>query len=207
MSLDGVEEAPEPVADPPPDPLETPRQPTLSESGYLGGGGVPPSLLAPSRVRIGDFALGGQASTAMVYDDNVEADDDERDEDVLLTFSPSVRAQSVYARHSIGFGAGATAGAALKDNTDDFFDWRIGADGRIDLSRKSKSNAALGYSREVEDDEDIDAEDDDGDAPVHNIDASLGYDVSGERLGLGVSGTVERLEYEGSDFDDRANTA
>ena len=207
MSLDGVEEAPEPVAEPLPDPLETPREPTLSESGYLGGGGVPPSLLTPSRVRIGDFALGGQASTAMVYDDNVEASDDERDEDVLLTFSPSVRAQSIYARHSIGFGAGATAGTTLKDNTDDFVDWRIGADGRIDLSRKSKIDAAVAYSREVEDDEDIDAEDDDGDTPVHNIDARLGYDVGGERLGFGVAGTVTRLEYEGGDFDDRDYTA
>ena len=142
-----------------------------------------------------------------VYDDNVEADETERDEDIFLTFSPSVRAQSTYARHSIGFGAGATTGTALKDSTDDFFDWRVGADGRLDLSRKSKVNAALGYSRDVEDDEDVDSEDEDGDTPIHNIDASLGYDTRGERMGFGLTGSVARLDIEGDDFEDRDRTS
>lgn len=203
MSQAGAEED----IEPPPDPLNPPTGPTLAGDDYLGGGGVPPSLLAPSRLRIGDFALGGQAATGMAYDDNVEADDDERDEEIFLTFSPSIRAQSVYARHSIGFGAGATAGTALKDSTDDFFDWRVGADGRLDLSERSKIDASVGYSREVEDDEDIDAEDDDSDTPIHSIDASLGYDVGGERLGFGVNGTVSRLDIEGDDFEDRDRTS
>jgi hypothetical protein len=126
---------------------------------------------------------------------------------VFLTLSPSVRAQSTFARHSIGFGAGATAGTALKDTGDDFFDWRLSADGRVDLSRKSKINAAVGYSRDVEDDETIDAEDADGDTPIHTIDASLGYDVSGERVGMGVGASVSRLDVEGDDFADRDRTA
>ncbi|MEZ5935061.1 MAG: outer membrane beta-barrel protein [Alphaproteobacteria bacterium] len=179
----------------------------LSQSGYFGGGSVPPSLQPDSRLRIGDFALSAQTAFGMLYDDNVDADDDERDEDVFLTLSPSVRAQSIYARHSLGFGAGATAGTALKDTGDDFFDWRIGADGRIDLSRKSKLSAAVGYTRDVEDDEDIDAEDASGDTPIHNIDASLGYDVSGERVGFGVGGSVSRRDVEGDDFADRDRTA
>lgn len=194
-------------ADLPPDPLAVPSDPALNQSGYFGGGSVPEQLRTPSRLRIGDFALGAQAATGLLYDDNVDADDDQRDEDVFLTFSPSVRAQSTYARHSIGFGAGATAGTALKNTGDDFFDWRIGADGRVDLSRKSKITAAVGYSRDVEDDEDIDAEDDDGDIPIHNVDASLGYDVRGERAGIALGATVSRLDIEGDDFDDRDRTA
>ncbi|MGI9499687.1 MAG: outer membrane beta-barrel protein [Geminicoccaceae bacterium] len=190
-----------------PDPLTPPVAPALNQSGYFGGGSVPPSLLTPSGLRLGDFALTGQAALGVVYDDNVEADDEERDEDVFLTLSPSVRAQSTYARHSIGFGAGATAGTTLKDSTDDFFDWRIGADGRVDLSRKSKLDASVGYSRDVEDDEDVDSEDGDGDTPVHSIDASLGYDVSGERLGFGLDGTISRLDVEGDDFGDRDRTS
>ena len=193
--------------DPLPDPLDVPVEPALNQSGYFGGGSVPPSLEKPSRLRIGDFALSARASLGMLYDDNVNADDDERDEDVFLTFSPSARAQSTYARHSIGFGAGATTGTALNDTGDDFFDWRINADGRIDLSRKSKINAAVGYSQDVEDDEDIDSEDDDGDTPIHNIDASLGYSQAGERIGFGFGGTVSRLDIEGDDFQDRDRTA
>ncbi|MDH3661472.1 MAG: outer membrane beta-barrel protein [Alphaproteobacteria bacterium] len=193
--------------EPPPDPLTPPVELAPNQRGYFGGGSVPPSLLKSSGVRVGDFALGGQASLGLLYDDNVEADDEARDEDVFLTFSPSVRAQSTYARHSIGIGAGATMGTALEDSGDDFFDWRVGADGRFDLSRRRKINASVGYSRDVEDDESIDAEDDQGDTPIHSFDARLGYDADGERLGFGVDGTLSRLDIEGDDFEDWDRTS
>lgn len=196
----------EDASPPPPDPLTEPTASAPNQRGYFGGGSVPPSLLSPSRLKIGDFALSSQASLGLVYDDNVEADDDERDEDIFLTFSPAVRAQSVYARHSLGFGASATTGTALKDSTDDFFDWQVGADGRIDISRNSKLTASVGYTRDVEDDEDIQSEDDDGDTPIHSIAAGVGYDVNGERIGYGVDGSVSRLDIEGDDFQDRDRT-
>ena len=98
-------------------------------------------------------------------------------------------------------------GTALKDSADDFFDWRLGADGRLDLSRKSRIDASVGYSRDDEDDEDTDSEDDDGDVPIHSIDARIGYDTLGERLGFGVAGTLSRLDFGDSDFDDRDRTS
>ena len=192
--------------DAPPDPIAAPVEPPPNQRDYFGGGAVPSSLLAPSRYRLGDFVLGARASLGVLYDDNVEADDDERDEDVFLTFSPAVSAKSTYARHSIGVGAGASTGTALKDTTDDFFDWRVTADGRLDLTRNSRLNAAVGYSRDVEDDESVDAEDDDGDIPIHSIDANLGYNINGERIGLGVGATVSRLDVEDEDFEDRDRT-
>jgi hypothetical protein len=191
----------------PPDPFSPNPSESLNQSGYIGGGAIPPSLQSSGGLRIGDFALGGQASFGLVYDDNVEARDEERDEDVFLTFSPSVRAQSTYARHSIGMSAGATTGTALKDSTDDFFDWRIGADGEVDLSRRSKIDASIGYSRDIEDDEDPDAEDDDGDTPIDNIDASLGYNIQGDRVAVGAGFSVSRLDVDDDDFDDRDRTA
>jgi hypothetical protein len=194
-------------ADPPPDPLAPSDASTFSESGYLGGGGVPGSLLTPNRFEIGDFSLSGQASFGAAYDDNVEANDDERDEDVLLTFSPSVRAQSLYARHSLGLNASATAATALKDSTDDFVDWRIGADGRVDLSRRKQIIAGIGYSREVEDDETADAEDQDGDVPIDYLDAELRYRASGDRLGYSLGVDVKRVDFDDGDFDDRDNTS
>jgi len=194
-------------ADPPPDALVEPESSTFSESGILGGGSVPPSLLTPDRLQIGNFSLSGQAAFATVYDDNVEANDDERDEDVFLTFSPSVSAQSLYARHSLGFNAGATAGTALNDSTDDFLDWRISADTRLDLSRRKRIDAAVGYSLEVEDDEDVDAEDGDDDVPVQNLDAAIGYSADGDRLGYSIGTRIERVDFTEDDFDDRDNTA
>ena len=68
-----------------PDPLDVPDAETFSDGGFFGGGTVPPSLRAPSRLKIGDFALSSQAAFGILYDDNVEADTDERDEDVFLS--------------------------------------------------------------------------------------------------------------------------
>lgn len=188
------------------DPLILPSEPTPSRGGYFGGDSASSSLEPPPRTQIGDFALQSKASFSTVYDDNIEADDEERDEDIFFSFAPSVRAQSLYARHSLGFGASGRAATALKNGSEDFFDWRVGADGRLDLSRQNKINAAIGFSQDTEDDEAIDAEDNQDDLRLHVIDASLSYDVKGDSIGYSIGSNVSRLDAEGSDFDDRDRT-
>lgn len=201
----GAEET-SPPPEPPPDPLRPPPTTLPSRGGFLAGGDIPPSLLAPTRWRVGDFALSTNATLAAAYDDNVDADPDARDEDIFLTVSPGIRAQSLYARHSIGFGAGATAGTALKDNADDFFDWRIGADGRVDLSKIRKINGAVGYSLDTQDGEAVDAERGQVNVPIHLIDAGLSYDVSGDTIGYSVDTSLSRQDFEDRAFDDRDRT-
>ena len=189
------------------DPLTPADEPIPSRGGYFGAGDAVSALEPPARFQIGDFALQSRASFATTYDDNIEADDNERDEDVFFSFSPSIRAQSVYARHSLGFGASATAATAAKNEPEDIFDWRVGADGRLDLSRQNKLNASVGYSRDTEDDEAIDAEDDEDDLTFNLYDASISYNVSGDPIGYRVGGSVSRLDAEGSEFDDRDRTS
>ncbi|MGI9492009.1 MAG: outer membrane beta-barrel protein, partial [Geminicoccaceae bacterium] len=193
--------------EPPANPLDVPAEPIPSQSGYFQSTDATLPLQPPARTQIGDFALLTRATLTTVYDDNVEAADDERNEDIFLAFSPSIRAQSLYARHSLGFEAAGTAAEALKSGSEDFFDWRIGADGRVDLSEQRKINAAVGYRYDTEDDESVDAEDDQDDLSFHLFDASLSYNVQGDTLGYSVGSSVSRLDAEGSDFDDRDRTA
>lgn len=193
-------------SEPPTDPLNVPAEPIPSRGGYFGSVDASSALEPPARLRIGDFALQSKAAFATVYDDNIRADDEERDEDIFFSFSPSVRAQSLYARHSLGFGASGTAARALKNVADDFFDWRVGADGRLDLSRQSKIGTAIGYSHDTEDGESVDAEDDQDDLSTHAFNASLSYDHSGDTIGYSLAGSASRLDAEGSDFDDRDRT-
>jgi hypothetical protein len=190
----------------PPDPLTPPATTTPSRGGYFGTDSAVSALQPPARLRVGDFALQASAAFTTAYDDNIEADDDDREEDIFFSLSPSVRAQSLYARHSLGFGASGTAATAVKNQAEDIFDWNIGADGRVDLSRRDKINAAIGYSRDTQDDEDVDAEDNQDDVPIHLIDASLGYVAGGDVIGYRFGGNVSRLDVEGSDFDDRDRT-
>lgn len=195
-----------PSSEPLPNPLNRPPEPTPSRGGYFGGGDPSLPLQPPARLQIGDFALQSSASFFTSYDDNIEADDEERDEDVFFSFAPSIRAQSLYARHSIGFGASGTASTALKNGSEDFFDWRIGADGKVDLSRQSKITAAVGYTRDTEDDEAIDAEEDQDDLAINLFNASLNYNVNGDTIGYSLGSSISRLDAEGSDFDDRDRT-
>lgn len=202
---EAVENVP-PAAEPPPDPLNLPAEQPPSRGGYFGASNAVSSLEPPPRLRIGDFALQSSAAFSTIYDDNIEADDNERDEDVFFSLSPSVRAQSLYARHSLGFNASGNAATALKNGAEDFFDWRVGADGRLDVSRQAKINAAVGYSHDVEDDEAVDAEENQEDLQLHLFDASLSYDVNGDVIGYSIGTNVSRLDAEGSNFDDRDRT-
>ncbi len=201
-----ADEAPAPPPEPLPDPLNQPPEPTLNRGGYFGAGDASGPLQPPARLQVGDFALQSSAAFFMSYDDNIEADDEEREEDVFLSFSPSMRAQSLYARHSLGFSASGTASTAVKNGSEDFFDWSIGADGKVDLSRQSKINAAVGYTRETEDDEAIDAEEDQNDLTFNLFNASLSYNTKGDKIGYSFGSSVSRLDAEGSDFDDRDRT-
>lgn len=188
------------------DPFDLPSQPTPSRAGYFGAGSAAAALEPPPRVQVGDFALQSRAAFSAVYDDNIQADDDDREEDILFGFAPSIRAQSLYARHSLGFTAAGRAAAALKNDNEDFFDWRIGADGRLDVSKQTKVNALVGYSQDTEDDEAVDAEAENDDLKFHLLDAGLSYDVKGDTIGYKASVDVSRLDAEGSEFDDRDRT-
>ena len=190
----------------PPNPLDASPEPIVSQGGYFQSNDASLPLQPRARMQIGDFALLSRAELAAVYDDNIEADDDERDEDIFFAFSPSIRAQSLYARHSLGFEAGGTAAEAVKSDNEDFFDWRIGADGRVDLSERRKINAAIGYRHDTEDDEAIDAEENREDLSFHLIDGGLSYNVQGDAVGYSVGTSFSRLDAEGSDFDDRDRT-
>ena len=184
-----------------PTPVQTPTR-----SGNFGNEDASQALEPPARLRVGDFALKSRVSFSTVYDDNIEADDDERDEDIFFSLSPSVRAQSLYARHSIGFDAGATAATALKNEPEDIFDWRVGADGRLDLSKQDKVDAAVSYRNETEDDESIDADDDQDDILIHLFDASIGYRHAGQTVGYSLGTNVARRDGDSRVFDDRDRT-
>ena len=189
-----------------PNPLDPVQEPIPSRGGYLESGDATKALQPPVRNKVGDFALRTRATFATIYDDNIEADDSERDEDVFFLFSPAIQAQSLYARHSLGLEASGTATEAIKNDNEDSFDWRVGADGRVDLSKQRKVKAAVGYRHDTEDDEAIDAEGNREDLSFHLLDASLSYDVRGEVVGYSLGTSVSRLDAEGSDVDDRDRT-
>jgi hypothetical protein len=179
------------------DPLAPPPAPSTAR-GALFGTSAAAHALAGNGLRVGNFAFHPSVSASALYDDNVNAEDEARDEDVLLAMNAAMRAQSLYARHAVGFSASATAASGIKDEPEDVFDWLLGADGRLDLTRQSSLSGNLGYTRERQDASAVDAED----ATVQQLSGGLGYDYRGQVLGWHLGGTVGRTDAIEAEFDD-----
>ncbi len=181
---------------PPVDPLLPAPPPATARGAIFSAAAMPPELVESAGLRVGNFAIRPSASASALYDDNVNAADQARDEDVLLGLTAGLRAQSLYARHALGFSGSTTAATGIKSQADDLLDWVIGADGRLDLSRQSSLGGNLGYTRERQDANAIDGPD----ATIDQISSGLGYDYRGQVIGWHLGGTLARTEAEEAAF-------
>ena len=184
-------------------------QPNIPQEGaVLAGPNVPKSLLPGSGgFTYGKVAFSPRATVGALLTDNAENsnEDEDRENDVILGASASVRADALMRRHALGAEASITGGSSLEGAEDDFLDWLVGVDGRYDLTRRSSLNAAVSGTVFQEDDSSIAAEGDE--ATVTNLSAGGAYAFNGRNwdFGLGAFTDIERFSDESS--DDRDNDA
>ncbi|MEO7387068.1 MAG: outer membrane beta-barrel protein [Gammaproteobacteria bacterium] len=99
----------------------------------------------PQGMRLGAFELNAALSTGYLLDDNIFATDtDEVDDDILLVKPEAVLA-SGWSRHALRVGAEALIGRYRDIDSEDYDDYRVFTDGRLDL-RGSKVSGALSYA-------------------------------------------------------------
>ncbi len=102
-------------------------------------------------VRAGGFTVFPQASVAGKYDDNIYATDVNETDDFITELATSVFVESNWSRHALNFNAGATQ-YIYSDNTDENrFDWNVGADALLDVTRDTQIRGALAYRQLHED--------------------------------------------------------
>ena len=130
--------------------------PASPSQRYLPGGITFPGA-GPPGFRLGDFIIRSGAATSLAYDDNVAARD-EREGGLLWSGLLQTRAQSTFRRHALGFDAAATYSQGLVGTDTNNFNWRLGTDGRLDLTRRSRLSGRLSYSRVTADPEDAESE-------------------------------------------------
>jgi hypothetical protein len=88
-------------------------------------------------------------STSVTYDDNVNAaPSDEREEDFVANASLRGRLQSTLARHSFGLDGVLSRNLYTQDTRPSEFNWALGADARLDLTRRDQVDADLSYTRD-----------------------------------------------------------
>jgi len=91
-------------------------------------------------------------STSVTYDDNVDAaPSGEREDDVVGTASLRGRLQSTLARHAFGVDGVLSRNIFAGDTRPSEFNWSLGADARLDLTRRDQLDADLSYTRDQTD--------------------------------------------------------
>ena len=103
---------------------------------------LPERLGAGRGVRVGSFALQSATSTGLAYDDNINADDKDREGDFIWSINQYVRAQSLFRRHSLGFQASAGTGQYFQHRGESEINWLVGTDGRLDFTPNSSCTTA-----------------------------------------------------------------
>lgn len=173
-------------------------------------GGYLPSLLPlPERlgagrgVRVGSFALQSVTSSSLAYDDNINADDEDKEGDFIWSIEQAVRAQSLFRRHSLGFQASAGTGQYVQNRSESDVNWLVGTDGRLDFTPESSLGGFLTYTRDTEDPAAEGASADSGDNVFHLFNGGLAYDQQFRLFSWTLAGNASRVEYEEDDDRDR----
>jgi hypothetical protein len=108
------------------------------------------------------------------------------------------------ARHAFGVDAAGTVSHSFQEENDDFFDWRIGGDGRLDLTRRSSVFGRVDYSLDTEADSSAEAEGAAND--IHSIGTTAGYQFTGRKFGYLLDLGADREDFSGEGSGDRDNT-
>ncbi len=174
-----------------------------TESDFISSLSVPDELIGNRGIRSGRVVVLPLFSIGAFYTDNSEAAREDEQDELSLTAIGEVRVQSALARHQFGVDARATSSYSFQDDDEDIFDWVVGADSRIDLTRRSSVFGRLEYSFDTEDDSSADAGGITNDIEV--IDADIGYQLRRDKIRYIADGGVRREDFSGEGSGDRDN--
>jgi hypothetical protein len=153
--------------------------------------------------RVGRFVVQPTAVTGLAYDDNIDADNDDRVDDFIWVGGVGVRGEALLRRHAFGFDAVAATSRYFQNSSEDEVSWVVGADGRLDLTRRSELAGRVSYTRAEESPESVDRDTDADDSVFHQLNSSVTYDHRFTRSSLAVATSANRTEFEDSAEADR----
>jgi hypothetical protein len=149
----------------------------------------------PLGVRLGSFLVYPSAQAAESYDSNVFATTGNKKDDFYTTLSPSVAVQSDWNVHSLGFRMNSDTKRYANLASENYTNFAVRGDGRLDIQRDVYLNAGAGYQLLHEDRSSPDAVN--GKQPVeyHVTSANVGYVHEPGRLGVSVLSTADSYSY------------
>ncbi|MFM2044240.1 MAG: hypothetical protein RLY86_2816 [Pseudomonadota bacterium] len=147
-------------------------------------------------IRAGSFLVRPTVTLTGRYDDNVFAQDTDKQDDFITVIMPNVVAASTWSRHRLVLRGGAEIGIFRDIDSEDYDDYVIGTDIRLDATQGDFITGTAEYRREHE--ERGTANDVGGSEPTEFdvISARLGYERTGRRITLRVTGTLDEFDYD-----------
>jgi hypothetical protein len=94
----------------------------------------PRTALDPLGIPVGGFLAYGQLAYTGAYDSNVFATPIDTRADYISIISPKAAILSNWTRHALNLSAGADIGRYMEYSKQNFNDWRVTADGRLDVT-------------------------------------------------------------------------
>ena len=100
----------------------------------------------PLGIRAGGFLVFPKIEVSEVFDDNIFVDPSGEVHDFLTYINPSITVRSNFPRHELNFWAIANIGRYASEDGEDFEDYEVGFDGRIDAIRDANLFGGVVYA-------------------------------------------------------------
>jgi hypothetical protein len=157
----------------------------------------------PIGVRAGSFFIFPSLTVSEVYDDNVFAESEDEDDDLITLVEPLVRVESNFSRHSLAFETGGEVAFHINEEDEDYEDFYGAADGRLDITRNSNLTGGIEAGREHEDRDDVEDDPTDDLSEFWRYQGDLSFYQAFNRLNFRVGGNVSRRDFVDEEESDR----
>ena len=148
-------------------------------------------------IHTGAFTIYPEANVSSKYDDNIYATSTNTKSDFITALSSSVSVNSNWNVHALNFSAGVTKSLYSKHSGENRLDWNVGANGRLDVTRNTKINAALSFQKLHEDRGDPSAPSASSEpVPYTLLSGSLGVDQRFNRMTASLIGDYSEYNYD-----------
>lgn len=104
-----------------------------------------PEYLAQG-VPVGSFRFLPEISVSELYNDNIYATENNKTDDFVTIIQPRLSMRSDWNRHALNFSAASASGLYSSHSSENYDDYLLQADGKVDVTRRTTLGALVSYS-------------------------------------------------------------
>jgi hypothetical protein len=150
----------------------------------------------PIGTRLGGFFLYPSISVTEVYRDNINYTASGEKSDFLTVISPNLNLRSNWNNHALNFSAGADVGRYISNSQEDYEDFRLATDGRLDILRSSNVKGGFKFAEQHEGRSSPDQTGAREPVIYRQLGPSLEYNQAFNRLRASIGGDYQIYDYD-----------